>query len=801
MNQRTRMKPHTPTQHPEILAPAGSLETFFAALDSGADAVYLGLKDFSARAKAKNFSLTDLEQMVAYAHHNQRKVYLALNTLVKEAELPRLIEVLAAVEAMQIDAVILQDMAVWRLAREYFPGLELHGSTQLTIHNAAGVRMLEQMGFSRVVLARELSLAEIGAIHNQTSLDLEHFIHGAHCFSFSGQCTFSSWLGGMSGNRGRCAQPCRRRYHHKGKDGYFFSPNDLSAIDLLPEMAAAGVMSFKIEGRMKSAEYVANVVSAYRQVLDAPEKEQAAAVIAAKQLLKSSFGRAPTKGFLTGPTPADMVNPSTRGATGIPLGLVEFGDAQRPGFASREPLSKGDRLRIQPASDRPGTGFTLRELALGKKSVVRTPAKARVTIGLPAGLTARKGDMVYKVASGQAYTLSESAARKRLATIKPGRIRIELAAAMPTNDSLQITAKTADFSLVRTYPVDGFPAREQPLSKEILEGVFQRSGETPFEMATLTCAPFPPLVIPPSRLKAIRRDFYRNLEQELSSQTPEPDRTGRRQALHNLVARRDALPNGEPRFSIGLGRASDLRVLKGPNIEEVSLPLLPGSLQRLEKAGRSYARATQQIVWELPLAIFDSQWADYQQEVDDLVACGFERFRLQNISQFQLFARQTVSGLETGFRLFTLNSQAALAWQSLGATAATLYVEDDRANLTDLLARDLEIPLRIIAYANLPMMISRVPLRGVKPDRPLVSDRDEGYRVDARSGLTVVRPEQDFSLSGHLAELNRLGCIDFLIDLSHCGPFSTQGQRVLTAVGRDQKLAETSSFNFTQELT
>ncbi|MCK4503931.1 MAG: U32 family peptidase, partial [Desulfuromonadales bacterium] len=170
-----------PDKTPEILAPAGSLETFFAALDSGADAVYLGLKDFSARAKAKNFTLEDLEQMVAYAHREQRRVYLALNTLVKETELPRLVEVLAAIEAMGIDAVILQDLAVWQLAREFFPSLELHASTQLTIHNAAGVKMLEKMGFERAVLARELSLAEIAVIHQQTNLDLEHFIHGAHC--------------------------------------------------------------------------------------------------------------------------------------------------------------------------------------------------------------------------------------------------------------------------------------------------------------------------------------------------------------------------------------------------------------------------------------------------------------------------------------------------------------------------------------------------------------------------------------------------------------------------------------------
>lgn len=180
---------------PELLSPAGSLEAFFAAMESGADAVYCGLRDFSARAKAKNFTLEDLGGMTAFAHGKGRRVYVTLNTLVKERELPALAETLSHLEALAVDGVILQDLAVWRLAREYFPALELHASTQMTVHNAAGVRMLERMGFKRAVLARELSLEEIKALRSRTSMELEHFIHGALCFSFSGQCYFSSWLG------------------------------------------------------------------------------------------------------------------------------------------------------------------------------------------------------------------------------------------------------------------------------------------------------------------------------------------------------------------------------------------------------------------------------------------------------------------------------------------------------------------------------------------------------------------------------------------------------------------------------
>ncbi|MEJ2699147.1 MAG: U32 family peptidase, partial [Desulfuromonadales bacterium] len=187
---------------PELLSPAGSLEAFFAAMESGADAVYCGLKDFSARAKAKNFTLDELAAMTGFVHGKGRRVYVTLNTLVKERELPVLAETLSHLELLGVDGVILQDLAVWRLAREHFPALELHASTQMTVHNAAGVRMLERMGFKRAVLARELSLEEIRTIRSRTSMELEHFIHGALCFSFSGQCYFSSWLGGKSGNRG-----------------------------------------------------------------------------------------------------------------------------------------------------------------------------------------------------------------------------------------------------------------------------------------------------------------------------------------------------------------------------------------------------------------------------------------------------------------------------------------------------------------------------------------------------------------------------------------------------------------------
>jgi U32 family peptidase len=786
---------------PELLAPAGSLEAFFAALDGGADAVYLGLKDFSARAKAKNFTPAELEKMLAYAHNHDRRVYVTLNTLVKERELPQLAETLALLEELAVDAVILQDMAVWRLARRHFPGLELHASTQLTIHNAAGARQLEQMGFARVVLARELSLAEIAVIRAATSLGLEHFVHGAHCFSLSGQCGFSSWLGGMSGNRGRCAQPCRRRYRHAGGDGYHFSPNDLSAIELLPELAAAGIGSLKIEGRMKSAEYVASVVRAYRQVLDAAPAARPAAVAKAKELLKGSFGRLPTRGFLPGPTPTDMVNPGLHGATGRMLGRLELCVPGLMTFTTREPLRRGDRLRVQPATDRPGTGFTIRELTVGRRPVTQVAAGARVTVGTPPDATFRKGDAVFQVASGEAATTSEAACRKRLAQVRPAAAGIDLTVACPAPDCLELTATAAAGTLTRRYPMTGFPATERPLEAETLEKVFRRSGDAPFRLTSFRAGPLPPVVVPPSELNAIRRAFYQELTDLLGAGRHRVRATALQQAQADLLPAAPPQPAAKATVCIGLGAPRDLHLLRDGNVDEIALPLTPGALSRLESGGRGDARQTGRIVWELPPAIFAGDWPAWLAEVGLLANRGFRRFRLQNLGQFALFAGVTGAELEAGARLFSLNSQALLAWRELGCTGAVACLEDDRDNLADLFRHPAGIPLAVTVYANPALMVSRIPLKGVKPDRPLVSDRNEAYRVVQRGGLTVVRPEQDFSLLGHLAELRALGCSRFLVELAHLGPFSPAGRQVLAALAKDQPLAGTSPFNYLLGMT
>ena len=253
----------------ELLAPAGSLEILKGVIESGADAVYVGGSMFGARAYANNFTEDELLEAIDFAHLRGVKVYLTVNTLIKNSEFSKLYDYLLPYYKRGLDAVIVQDIGVVKAIHEYFPSLEIHTSTQMTVTGADGVRFLSQFGVTRVVMAREVSLAEMKRIHEETGMELEAFVHGALCYSYSGQCLFSSILGGRSGNRGRCAQPCRLPYTVEGKkDEYILSLKDMCGIKALDKLHDAGVYSLKIEGRMKQLEYACGVVKYYRSYID-----------------------------------------------------------------------------------------------------------------------------------------------------------------------------------------------------------------------------------------------------------------------------------------------------------------------------------------------------------------------------------------------------------------------------------------------------------------------------------------------------------------------------------------------------
>ncbi len=341
---------------PELLAPAGTPEALNAAVAEGADAVYLGLKNFNARIRSSNFAYNQFEAAVDVLHAQHKKVYVTVNTVFEEREADRMYQLLQYLERVGPDAIIVQDFGVLEMARLYFPKLRVHASTQMNIASAAGANFVSRYGVKRVVLARELKLEEIKSVRANTNVELETFVHGALCVSVSGLCLFSSYLGGRSANRGTCTQACRRFYQAEGAaDGYFFSPKDFELIEHVPDLAEAGVNALKIEGRMKSAEYVGAVVAAYRYMLDNWRFDRERAALKAKSMLSADFARKKTTYWFTGSLDEQYIEPDQAGGTGIPLGKIRsvrvLKDTRWMLVNGFQGLMPGDSIRIHRHGD------------------------------------------------------------------------------------------------------------------------------------------------------------------------------------------------------------------------------------------------------------------------------------------------------------------------------------------------------------------------------------------------------------------------------------------------------------------
>ncbi len=322
---------------PELLAPAGSAEAYYAAVDAGADAVYLGLGKFNARERAENFNLADLCRIRPHARARGVRLYVAMNTLLTEADLPEAIGLLHQVAPLQPDAIIAADLGLVRILHEFFPGIPVHMSTQAGCASAEAAEAFARMGVSRVILERHLRKEEIARIAERSPVGVEIFVHGSLCYSYSGKCLFSSYLGGKSGNRGVCVQPCRRLYGHGGEPEAIFSTRDLSLLPHLPDLVPLGIASLKIEGRMRGAEYVAGVVSAYRAALDGIRAGNPAEGVAeGTRILSQVIGRETTPGLPGGARPGEV-------ATGGESGNV--GELDRNGGARR------GRLGVRPGRD------------------------------------------------------------------------------------------------------------------------------------------------------------------------------------------------------------------------------------------------------------------------------------------------------------------------------------------------------------------------------------------------------------------------------------------------------------------
>ena len=362
----------------EILAPAGNIDSLKAAVLHGADAVYFGLSEFNARIKADNFTFENLGEWVDFCHFYDVKVYLTLNIMIKENELDRLALYIRQAVLCNIDAFIVTDLATVKLCKEIAPSVPMHFSTQFGVHNLEGAIQAKKLGATRVILSRETTLAEIERIKEGVDIEIEAFVHGALCVGFSGNCYLSSMIDGNSGNRGLCKQPCRRLYESSvtDKEGYYLSTNDLCLINNLDSLKKCGVTSFKIEGRLKSAEYVASAVYAYKKALVNDLKREDV------DRIKSSYARTFTEeGYLFGKN-FDIINTKLQNSAGLEIGKVVKIEQLKNGlkkiyFSSNKKLQKGTGLKFIYIKKELG-GSTLSSSNLEKGNYVRNLTFLRV---------------------------------------------------------------------------------------------------------------------------------------------------------------------------------------------------------------------------------------------------------------------------------------------------------------------------------------------------------------------------------------------------------------------------------------
>jgi len=476
----------------ENLAPAGNWDALRSAVAAGADAVYLGYAAYSARAGAGNFDEQQLRDAVRFAHLHHVRVHVTVNTLIKDGEMAGVVDVLRLLSEIRVDAVLVQDLGVLRMARRCFPDLPIHASTQMAIHNATGVRFCRNQGMTRAVLARECSAAEI-ALAAKEGIEIEVFGHGAQCVAVSGECLFSSVVGGRSGNRGRCAQPCRLLYTYRGKTAAWLSPRDVCMRDDLPELNKAGVASIKLEGRLKRPEYVATIANSYRNAIDAMDNGHFRKADEAEMTgLRQIFSRGGfMRGYAMGAEDAGVIDPARVSHGGVKIGRVEFAAGNMARVRLERSLDDGDGLQIRTAQGDAELIYAGHDTEAGQIAVVRLRPDIRT----------KAGDEVYRLTSEKQLQWARSLAIPA--------IPADMALIAYPGKPLALTMTDGENSVTVTGDTVA-PAQSRAMSEEDARRSLGKLSDTPFSLRVLTVQTAGAFV-PVSALNQLRREACQQL--------------------------------------------------------------------------------------------------------------------------------------------------------------------------------------------------------------------------------------------------------------------------------------------------
>ena len=740
----------------ELLAPVGSFEALKAAVQNGANAVYLGGKDFGARASANNFDRDELKEAVKYAHIRGVQVFVTTNTLRKENEIEDFLEYAKFLYDIDVDAIILQDIGMARLIKRELPDFELHASTQMVAHSLEDVKYLESVGFDRVVLAREVTVEEIKYICDNCKADIEVFVHGALCVCYSGQCLMSSMIGNRSGNRGRCAQPCRQRYElidvYTGEvvnsnGDYLLSPRDLNAIEEIDKVIDAGVHSLKIEGRMKRPEYVATVIDGYRKTIDE--------YLATNKLnvsdetindLYTIFNRKFTKGLLLGDVGKDMMNSQLPNNQGLYVGtVVDYNKkAKRLKIKLANTLKKGDGINL-------GGGTIGRIIKNGN---IETIGYKGETIELDFVGEARKGQIVFKTSDSELMDRVQATFTQDKEFVK-NIIDAKITIKLGQKPILTLIDRNKNQATIEGDKIVE-EAMKVALSKEKVETQLRKLGNTPYELDLLEIELDDNVSLPISLLNQMRRDCIELLNKE-------------RISIKNRKYKNKTIKYKPVQYNRNKQQEISVKV---KNLEQLESALECGvdriyyeDTNTIDKAMSLAMKYNKKVIYSAPRIIRNKEYNHLAKANN----AGVESVQVGNYGSIDYFKDKK---LNIDYYLNAFNSETINYYKEIGADTLCISQELNINEIKETI-KYTDINIESVVYGYTPLMITEycpmgVIVRDCKKDKRVSKCKESIYALRNSKG-DEFRVSQDIFCRSTIYNSNVTCMLDNLYELHEIG--------------------------------
>ncbi|MCC0672021.1 U32 family peptidase [Clostridioides sp. ES-S-0145-01] len=787
----------------ELLAPVGSFDSLKAAVQNGANAVYLGGKDFSARASANNFDRNELIEAVKYCHIRGVQVFVTVNTLIKQYEIEDFVEYVKFLYDIDVDALIVQDIGMARLIKKLLPDFELHASTQMVAHSLEDVKYLKSVGFDRVVLARELNVDEIKWICENTTVDVEVFVHGALCVCYSGQCLMSSMIGNRSGNRGRCAQPCRQKYELidintgevvNSNGDYLLSPRDLSTIEDLDKIIEAGVLSLKIEGRMKKPEYVATVVSGYREAINEFISENKINI--SEEIINNLytiFNRKFTKGYILGEVGKDIMNSDRPNNQGLYVGKVldHNRKTKRLRVILENTLKKGDGINL-------GGGTIGRIIKDGE---ITTIAHKGDLIELDFIGEAKRNQLIFKTSDSELMDKVQSTFQQDKELIKTN-INAKVSIKLGEKPVLSISDFCGNKAVVEGEKV-AEKAIKVALSEEKIETQIQKLGNTPYKLKDIDIDLDEGVSIPISILNQMRRDCIELLDEERirikerrfkeSKLKYKPAKINRHKEFNTTPKLRVKVKNLEQlesvlKYNVDLIYYEDINTLfealeiassiskesvnLSSNIDSVNSSL---NIDDVNVSSERTSSFEDRLIYSAPRIIRNREYKQF--EVLDNIK-GLNKIQIGNWGSMDYFKDKN---LNIDCYLNTFNSESINHFRDTGANTVCLSQELNLSEIEQTL-KYTDAEIEAVIYGYTPMMVTEycpmgVVVRDCKKDKRVAKCKESSYALrdftDASYRITqdifcrsTIYNSKVTCMLDNLYELDEIGVDVFRIDFT-----------------------------------